>query len=107
MRPPSELELVVGDVGADQLLVGRTRLIDLASVDLHRNIGFGEAAHARTINVRHKAHPDGVARRRAREVEPRIDRVAADRVPLAGEVELSGVDLQIEPPPLPGTKREP
>ena len=77
--PCAEVELVVIDVGAAQLLVLGPRLIDLAGVDLDRDVGVLEAAHARPRDVGGEPHADRVARRGPREVEAGRHGVAGDR----------------------------
>ncbi len=106
MGPRAEIELVLLDVGAAQLLVLGPGLIDLAGVDLDRDVGVLEAAHARPRDVGGEPHPDRVARRGPRQVEAGVHGVARGRVALAAELELPRVGRQIEAAALAGPQGE-
>ena len=75
MGPAADVELVVVDVGAAQLLVVGVVLVDLAGVDLEVERGRVEAAHAGAFEVDGEAEAEGVAAAGAGDLEARGDRL--------------------------------
>jgi hypothetical protein len=101
-RPGAQVEHLVGDVGAAQLL-DVAGLVDLAAVDRHRGAGVLQAAHAGPVQRRVEAQPQRVAVvRRARDVEDRLDDLGRDDVRLTAELQRVQADLELEPASLAG-----
>src|SRR5205807_2615883 len=88
-------------------VVAASRLIDLASVDLHRRVRVLEAAHARAFEADLVTHPQRVAGSGARRVEHERREGLVGRVALTAELERVHLDQEVHPPPLPGGELEP
>ena len=106
VSPQSQCELVAIDVRASELLVVGAGLVDLAGVDLDRDIRLCEAAHARPRDVRREPHPDRETAGGAREVEARGYGAVGHDVSLAPQLELPGIGLDVEAAPLARAKRK-
>ena len=99
-HPGADVELLALDVGAVELLVLARRLVNLAGVDLHRDVGVREAAHAWTGHLSGGSHPDRVSGPRPGQIQARRHNIARDAVALARELQAARIHVQVETPPI-------
>src|SRR5262249_22092976 len=104
--PAAEVELVLADVGAAQLLVLGPGLVDLAGVDLDVELGRLQAAHAGPLQVDREAQAEGVAVAVAGGVEADGRALRVGDVGLAAELEGVEADRQVKPFAVPVRERE-
>jgi len=104
--PPADLELVPVDIRAAQLLILSFRLIHLASVDFDGHVGIFETPHAWPRDMGDETHANGVSSGRSGHVQAGRDGSARDDVALPSELQLAGVDLEIEAGALTRPERE-
>ncbi len=90
--PGVEVEDIVLDVGASQLLVDRATLIDLAGVDRQLQNGVLEAARARSADRDVELQANRPTRGRARDLEAGARRLVSHGVPDSAQLDCGELD---------------
>ena len=96
MGPAAQVELVVDDVRAAQLLVVGVGLVDLAGVHLGLHRSLFEAAHARPLDAHRETQPECVAIAGSRDVDPRLQLATLRDVGLTAQLERVEVDREVQ-----------
>jgi hypothetical protein len=107
MGPTADLELLILDVGAAQLLVTGSRMLDLARIDLKLDRGVIEAAVAGAFEANAETKSQCIASVRARHVEARVDDIRLRHVVLTPELERQRADRDMQSRGLAVGEREP
>ena len=94
--PAADVELVVGDVGAAQLLVLGRGLVDLAGLDLEVERARLEAAHAGALEVDRELEAEGEAAAGPGDLEPHGRRGGVGEVGLAAQLEGLELDRELD-----------
>src|SRR3954471_4200611 len=106
-RPPGEVELLAGDIGARQLLAS-PGLVDLAGVHGRLGLRVAKTAHARAAERRAEPQTKAVApARHPRHVEGDRHLRRHRLVSLAGERQRGEAGLEVQAPALAGRQLQP